>query len=398
MAADLPVSIHVAELNNSDLAQRLFKNERPSLLQLSRLAIPGVIGALEKLWYMPVTNNVKFFLLNYPGHHYTVKWKEYHEDDFKGLELAMLDGYMDVVQQIVEKEFWIVKDFFRLSTHIVIEKLRKIVMRGQSDIITYLRTSFMTWRSQLTNDKLTKYRSLIRETLHIFNLIHYFIMGFTGDIEALKLNLETINQIQANEITRGIMEGNQLTMFIELTTYSSYTSKYNFQLDLSTALQKGKLAIVEYLVKTYRHYVTPDTYDDMLKNSLIGGDVKTVNYVLKLTKLKFNIDQLASVIRGGNPAIFKRFAKQFPQQFDGALIKFGISFTLNPNLEMLSFAVEHNYHGWKILIDLAKDSYNFAIFDLVVQNAKRQDILDVLMIENERKIVAWFIVYLESSK
>jgi len=58
MAAELPIRIHIDELVSSDLATRLYNNQKPTLAQYSRLSIPGVVGALEKLWHMPITGQV----------------------------------------------------------------------------------------------------------------------------------------------------------------------------------------------------------------------------------------------------------------------------------------------------------------------------------------------------
>lgn len=392
----------VSRLINSDLENRLYNNQKPTLTQLATLAVPGVVRALERLWYMPVTGQTKFFLLNYPFHHYTVGWENYH-DDVTAFGLAAADGYLDVVRAMVDEDPSITVRSICQEFYFDRPNVSMMARRGRVEIVKFLIDDIKSkWFDLDKDDKLHfkythvgmfYYAICSAGNMELFNklktqiYIHQFKVSwdfaFDAAIKAGHLNIVKALEALDKKIQADLDNGLDPRFKLKYGDGQSINNgKVQKRLNrrpienLNQALRSGQLEIIQYLLG--RQPVTSldqDQKDNLVKSSLLSGNPKIVNMVLGLTKVKFNTDHIFNAVMSGTISIVKRFQRQFSESFNDIMAKSTEQLFEFPSpidsypiaSDVAIFVFDHGVNDWDQILSHVVSYPNLAIIDAVAR-------------------------------
>lgn len=373
----------VSQLVNSDLIDRLNNNQEPTPDQLTMLSVPGVTKSLEKLWYMPITDDPKYLVMNYPTHHYTTEWNKYHTLD-EAFELSVNDGNLEFVKTITGKRPDYVMRYIR-SLYNSNWYRQPMTTRGRTSVISFFIKFYSSRVSSMTGEK---------EILTFLAKAYYYAICFNGDVTSVQTNSMKIKTSRYMDPydeqypRTAAIAGKQMAVLGILDTLDKDEER-DPSGDLMTAIRYANVEVIHHVLEHHPHllsgragdYVAAYKLDatgysklKLLPEALASGDLATTNIFIHDLDLKPDAKMAKYAIEGQNLEIISMFEQEINRNFsyyESAIIDTG-------NLELLKyFGARHDIRNWGRVLETAYRRYNFGLLDYVIQNHTYADVREI---------------------
>lgn len=321
---------------------RALNSEHKAMLKL-----PHFVERLERKLHMPITGHGAYFVENYPAHHYTINWNQYH--DLNAIvKLAIKDGDVDAVIALVGNNLHVIFDN--------IPSLQIASQRGHVKLLGYL----------LNLDEI----DLNPDRVAVIEPLYYTAIAYQNRMDLV--DADKIDIYIRNLVT-GAICGNQLELLKGLRpkTYTTY--------DFDLAAELGHSLILAFV---FSQVESQPQSDNLLRRALTSGDVKTINVVLKSTRATFRIDHLDQVMIGGNMSIATRFESQFPEQFQTYITDRASRYLQTGNLNVINFVLNHipaDQSMWLAVLRAGLVNYNMPVVRMAVTRGHltKHDVLGI---------------------